>query len=55
MAQGLDRHDAIHAIGSVLMTNINRLQRPGAAPDDPAKTYFSNLRRLNARKWQRSG
>jgi hypothetical protein len=54
MAQGLDRHDAIHAIGTVLMGHITDLAAGRMADADPNRRYGSALRRLNARRWLRS-
>lgn len=55
MAQGLDRHDAIHAIGSVLMGHLANVARGKISGPDPNQRYFSALRRLTAQKWLRSG
>lgn len=55
MAQGLDRHDAIHAIGSVLAHYMYRVTRDPATAGDVNAGYYSALKRLNARKWRRSG
>jgi hypothetical protein len=55
MARGLDRHDAIHAIASVLVNDLHRAVREGAPAVDPTERYYAALKRLNARKWQRSG
>ena len=55
MAQGLDRHDAVHAIASVLIKFIGDTFRNPDAPGDSNKRYYSALHRLNARKWLRSG
>jgi hypothetical protein len=61
MAEGLDRHDAIHAIGSVLAGHINELLRETDAEKlsspghDPNAAYFSELERLTAKEWLRSG
>jgi len=55
MAQGLDRHDAVHAIASVLITYLNRLKRDPEAAGDVNAGYYAALKRLNARKWRRSG
>ncbi len=56
MAEGLDRHEAIHAIGSVLMTHINdavkRSAEAGAAPTSDA--YFADLEDLTAESWRRT-
>lgn len=57
MDQGLDRHDAIHAIGSVLVGHIHeRLSDavPLSDRDDNA-AYFSELKRLTAKDWLNSG
>jgi uncharacterized protein len=64
MLEGLDRHDAIHAIGSVLAGHISHLLREAdeiGLPDklasgcDPNKAYFAELERLTAKSWLRSG
>jgi hypothetical protein len=62
--EGLDRHDAIHAIGSVLAGHLNDLMREvrsnapsekrGADPD-PSAHYFAELERLTAEEWLQSG
>jgi Domain of unknown function (DUF1841) len=54
MGEGLDRHDAIHAIASVLaefMYDLQRNPEPGANPNQP---YYAALRRLTARTWRES-
>jgi hypothetical protein len=60
IAEGLDRHDAIHAIGSILVGHINELVRKadlgdGKAAGDTNDAYFSELERLTAKSWRRSG
>jgi len=57
MSEGLDRHDAIHAVGSVLIGHIGDLL---AAPEaevraDPTPPYCAALDRLTAKDWSRSG
>ncbi|MBI3454899.1 MAG: DUF1841 family protein [Candidatus Rokubacteria bacterium] len=51
MGAGLDRHDAIHAIGSVvtrcLWEAMNRRRRPA----DVAGDYLRRLKRLTAKAW----
>jgi hypothetical protein len=51
--EGLDRHDAVHAIGSVLMDFVQELLN-----DDTAswlnEKYDAELRKLKARKWLES-
>lgn len=55
VAQGLDRHDAIHAVTSVLIQYIFAAAQGGTPGRDPNEQYYSALKRLNARKWLRSG
>ena len=56
MSEGLDRHDAIHAAGSVLAEFIYDV-RNGRVPDDadPNEVYYAELERQTAEKWRRSG
>jgi len=60
MAEGLDRHEAIHAIGSVLVGYINDLVRKAKSETSPAPqpgnnaAYFAELEQLTAESW-RSG
>jgi hypothetical protein len=57
MAEGLDRHQAVHAIGMVLMEHIYDILR-GPDPDlesDPNLTYFAALEKLTANEWLQSG
>lgn len=54
MAQGLNRHDAIHAVASVLVNHLYDLAQGKAPAGDPNKRYYAALKRLNARKWLRS-
>jgi hypothetical protein len=51
--EGLDRHAALHAIGSVLLDHLNeRMKQPDATLEgDPNATYFSSLERLTAAGW----
>ena len=57
MSEGLDRHDAIHAIGSVLAMHMSDLvSRPAALPKpDPNRAYYAALDRLTAKEWLQSG
>ena len=51
-AEGLDRHEAIHAIGSALIGHVRNLMREGAATPDPKGTYAQALRTLTVRGWR---
>jgi hypothetical protein len=57
MSEGLDRHDAIHAVGSVLIGHLTDLL---AAPQtqtgtDPNPRYYAELDQLTAKGWLSSG
>jgi hypothetical protein len=54
MDEGLDRHDAIHAIGSVLATHIFDLTRQPETEGDPNRAYFAELEQLTAESWRES-
>jgi hypothetical protein len=54
MADGLDRHDAIHAIASVLSEHIWRLLRNEPVGSDPNEPYFQAVRALTAKQWLES-
>ena len=51
MGQGLGRHDALHAVGSVLLTHMNN----AAATNQPISrdAYFNDVRVLTAESWYR--
>lgn len=51
MAQGLDRHHAVHAIAIVVARQMYRLSRDVALREDNNERYFKELRRMNARKY----
>jgi hypothetical protein len=55
MDEGLDRHDAIHAIGAVLIGHMNDLMKAGEVQGDPNLAYYAELERLTAEEWRRSG
>lgn len=52
--EGLDRHDALHAVGSVLLTHIHDFMR-AKGRGDPNPAYYRDLRALTARAWRRQG
>jgi hypothetical protein len=54
MAEGLDRHDALHAIGMELAVHMNDLLRKGEAGPDPNQPYYDALEQLTAESWRRS-
>ena len=50
MGEGLDRHEAIHAIGSVLAECAWTALRPKASGADLNEVYLENLRRFSAKE-----
>jgi len=54
-AEGLNRHDAIHAIGSVLVVRLQALMREGARAQFEVEAYFQDLRSLTAGGWLKKG
>lgn len=54
VGEGLERHDAIHAIGSALAETMHEMFRKEEKKDeDPNPTYFAALDRLTAKRWRR--
>jgi hypothetical protein len=52
---GLDRHDAIHAIASVLMGHLSNLVSKPQGPGDPNAPYLAALDELTADSRLRTG
>lgn len=48
---GLSRHEAIRAIGSVLATRIRRIEDPEDLTSAPNRDYFHALEVLTADRW----
>jgi uncharacterized protein YchJ len=55
MAEGLDRHDAVHAIGFVLLGLLNDTMRGSASDEFSHEEYAAGLDRLTAAEWRQSG
>lgn len=51
MCEGLDRHDAIHAVGQVLASTIYEHLGDEAPAGDLNESYFEQLTSLTARGW----
>jgi hypothetical protein len=52
MDEGLDRHDAVHAVGAVVMNHIRNLMADeDPATEDPNRAYHEELRRFSAQQW----
>jgi hypothetical protein len=52
-AGGLDRHDAIHAIGCVLMDHLWNLSNKPKPEGDPHKPYFDALDNFTVESWRK--
>jgi hypothetical protein len=51
MSEGLDRHDALHAIGSVLAEHIHGMFTDKPVSEDHSE-YFDRLLQLSAQSWR---
>lgn len=49
--EGLDRHDAIHAISSVLIEHIDKLKKGEIDSSDTNDAYYRALDNFNSDKW----
>jgi len=54
VGDGLDRHDAIHAIGSVLAQFLNEVLRDTESNAAPMQEYCAAVERLTADEWLKS-
>ena len=52
-AEGLSRHDAIHAIASVLARHITELANAKTDEKASAAVYAAAFERLTAKRWRR--
>jgi hypothetical protein len=53
MAEGLDRHDAVHAIGSVLTGQVFDAVKQKSSGTDLNAQYLEDLNRLTATNWRK--
>jgi hypothetical protein len=49
---GMSRHDAIHAIASVLVVHLQNVMAGNVDTEAPHDAYFSELRTLSAESWR---
>jgi len=52
MIEGLDRHDAVHAIGSVLAGHMHKLMTDSESSSDPNADYCRDLKTHTAARWR---
>jgi hypothetical protein len=55
MAEGLDRHDAIHAIGATLLGVMHDMTKQSDTGVEVNKRYYAELEQLSAERWRQSG
>jgi hypothetical protein len=55
MEESLGRHEAIHAIGSVLAEHLYTLMKDQSSGEDVNQAYYEGLKELTAKKWLGSG
>jgi SEC-C motif len=51
MSEGLDRHEAVHAIGSVLAEHVFDISKGAVTDEDPNSKYMARVEQLTAEKW----
>ena len=54
MREGLSRHDAVHAIASVVASHTFNLIKHGPTSKDPNADYYRQLEELTAESWLNS-
>lgn len=54
MSDGLDRHEAVHAIGYVLSGVMYNIMKD-KAQEDPNPEYFRKLKEFTVEAWRKSG
>jgi hypothetical protein len=52
MGEGLDRHEAVHAVGSVLAAHLNDILKPDAPHPGNHEAYNQAVERLTAESWR---
>ena len=50
-SEGLDRHDAVHAIASVLAEHLHGIIQGHSPEADPNEPYYRALEKLSAATW----
>ncbi|MDH3317059.1 MAG: DUF1841 family protein [Betaproteobacteria bacterium] len=55
MIEGLSRHDAVHAIGSIVAEEVYDLLKQEEPPDTVRARYYAAVERLTAAAWRASG
>ena len=53
MREGVDRHEAIHAVAAALNAHMSDLLHSASPPPDPSAAYFAALERLTVESWRK--
>ena len=53
-SEGLNRHEAIHAVGRVLAEHMHGMMSGKEQSDDPNQEYFRRVEKLTAEAWRRA-
>jgi hypothetical protein len=51
--EGVDRHEAIHAVAAALSRHMSDLVRSASPPSDPNAAYFAALEKLTVESWRK--
>lgn len=54
MKEGLDRHEAVHAVAATLAGHMADLSRTGSPPSDPNAAYSAALEKLTVASWRKA-
>jgi hypothetical protein len=54
MMEGIDRHEAIHAVASVLSEHMNELIGGALQQSDSNASYFASLAKLTVKSWRQT-
>ena len=52
LSQGLDRHEALHAIGAELARMMHSVAHSPSDTPDATRAYIGGLKRLTAASWR---
>ena len=54
MHEGLGRHDAVHAVGAILLEHMHTAMEgdPDEDPETRNQRYYANLKKMTAKKWR---
>ena len=52
--EGVDRHEAIHAVAAALSEHMFDLVRAASPPSDPNASYFAALEKLTIESWRKT-